>query len=66
MKTTNMKSLKYSAIACPARVLLAACQTPEEKAISQMERQMKEQMRLMERMQKDIEAMQKKMDAMDK
>ena len=66
MKTTPMKTFKYSTSACIACVLLAGCQTPEERAMSQMERQMDMQMKMMERMQKNMETMDKKMEAMDK
>jgi hypothetical protein len=66
MKTTPMKTLKHLTVACIACVLLAGCQTPEERAMSQMERQMNAQMQMMERMQKNMEAMEKKMEAMNK
>jgi hypothetical protein len=65
MKTTPMKTLKYSIVACIACGLLVGCQTPEERAMSQMERQMDTQMKMLERMQKKMETMDKKMDALD-
>lgn len=47
-----------------AGVLLAGCQTPQERAMSQMEHQMRTQMRMMERMQKDMAEMEQKMETM--
>jgi len=48
-----MKILTHSAIACIACVLLAGCQTPEER----MDRAMNLQMKMMQRMQTNMAAM---------
>ena len=61
-----MKTLKHSTIALIACLLLAGCQTPEERVMSQMDRQMDAQMQMMEKMQQKMDEMEKKMDAMDK
>jgi hypothetical protein len=49
-----------------ASFLFAGCQTPEERAMSQMEQQMRAQQELMVRMQKAMLEMEHKMAEMDK
>ena len=61
-----MKGLIAVLIAGASLALLAGCQTPEERAMSQMERQLRLQMKLMDRMQKDMQEMADKMEQMDK
>lgn len=66
LSVRTIRMLKRSAFACLACLLLAGCQTPEERAMSQMERQMEVQMRMMERMQQNLDAMEKRLEAMNK
>ena len=61
-----MKTLINSTIIGLACILFAGCQTPQEQAMSQMERQMHAQVGMMEKMQKDMAEMEKAMEAMDK
>jgi hypothetical protein len=45
--------------------LAAGCKTPEERAMSQMEKQMRTQAEMMERMQKLMHDMERRMEKMD-
>ncbi len=61
-----MRTIPTLIIAGLACALLAGCQTPEDRAMDQMEQQMRTQMIMMERIEKDMAEMQKRMEAMDK
>jgi uncharacterized coiled-coil protein SlyX len=54
-------TLTIMGLAC---FVMAGCQTPEERAMSQMEKQMHAQMEMMKRMQKVMAEQQKAMDKM--
>ncbi|MFO1515294.1 MAG: hypothetical protein U1F83_20735 [Verrucomicrobiota bacterium] len=45
---------------------LTGCQTPEERAMSQMQRQMRQQALLMEQMQKNLDEMAKSLEKLDR
>ena len=59
-----MKTLFTLTIIGLACFVVAGCQTPQERAMSQMEKQMHAQMELMKRMQKDMAEQQKAMEEM--
>ncbi|HEY4417090.1 MAG TPA: hypothetical protein VGO57_15485 [Verrucomicrobiae bacterium] len=59
-----MRTLSTSIILGLACLVLAGCQTPEERAMSRMEKQVKIQTEMMERMQKLMAEQQKAMDEM--
>ncbi len=61
-----MKKFLISLLVGVACIVLGGCQTPEERAMSQIEAQMRTQMIMMERIEKDMAEMQKRMEAMDK
>jgi hypothetical protein len=61
-----MKTLITGTIIGLTCFMVAGCQTPQERAMSQMEKQMHAQMEMMKRMQKDMAAQQKAMEEMAK